>query len=263
MTCAARPALRGMAPSEVLGDVQLAPIAAGQSLRKAGGLIADSWDFFNPVAFDDVVASGFFLAGPVSGLPSAPSFRAIVQSDLPGGINYTTTADGTVPAGNTVSNTTADTAFASVNSIAANFLTVGSLIRVHARGTVSTALANVSFTFRIRYGAVLLLLGNVTVPNGVVNGGFEVTADLLVTAIGGAGTLECNGTLTVGNISSGAAAGVPGGAQGVIGSMMVNIAPITATTASLRDIVLSVQMGAAAAAVKAVLRSFVVDIIRP
>jgi hypothetical protein len=262
MTAAARPALRGTAPSETLGDPSLDPILALQSIRKSA-TVPDSWDFFTPVAFDDLVASGLFLGGPISGLPGPPSFRAIAQSDLPGGINYTTTADGTVPAGNTVSNTVADTAFASLNSIPGNFLTVGSLIRVHARGTVSTALANVSFTFRIRYGAVLMLLGNVTVPNGVTNGGFEITADMIVTSIGGAGTLECNGTLIVGNISSGAAAGTPAGAQGIIGAMMVNIAPVTATTASPRDITLFVQMGAAAAAVKAVLRSFVVDIIRP
>lgn len=262
MTAAARPVLSGVSPSGILGDTNLLQIAALQTPRKSP-TVADAWDFITAVAFDDLVGSGLFLAGPVNGLPAQPSFRAITQTDLPGGIDYVPFADGTVPAGNTVVNTAALTTFASVYSLPANFLTVGSVIRVRARGTLRTALGAVNFTFNVLYGATIMLTGTVAIPAGVVNAGFEIRGDLLPTVVGAGGTFEADGLLVTGNVSSGAAAGTPAGTQGIIGAMLVNIGTIAAATTVAKNIAIQVQMSVANANVNSVLRILTVDIARP
>lgn len=261
MTAVSRPALVGAAPSSMLGDNGLKPIIAQQSIRRSS--FGDYWDFFTPVAFDDLVGANLVLAGPTSGLPDAPTFRALVQNDLPGTINYTPYQDGSVPAGNTVSNTAATTAFASSYVVSANFLTAGSVIRVRARGLVGTSIGAVTFTFRVLYGSTVMLSGTLSVPSGVTNGGFELKGDLIANAVGGGGSFEADGMLIAGNVSSGAGAGSPAGAQGIIGAMMANIAAISAATTTNKAISIDVQMSTAAAAVKAILRQMTVDIIRP
>lgn len=103
--------------------------------------------------------------------------------------------DGTVPAGNTVTNTVADTAFASSYTIPANSLVVGNVLRVELSGVYSTALVAPTLTvkFKVEGTTVLATAAINTLVGSSTNLGWTATAMFIVTVIGASGSLECQG----------------------------------------------------------------------
>lgn len=254
MTAAARPGISGLAPSQLLDGI-LAAMADGQSIRKHAG--ADYFDFITPVVFDDSQVANLVFSGPPSGAAAPPTFRALVEADLPVGVEIMKYADGSVPAGNLVQATTTQTAFASLYTVQANYLTAGCVVRVRARGLISTGLAGIGFLFRILYGGTALLVStSIAVPGSVTNAGFEVIGDFVVTSVGATPNWEGQGVLTLGNVNGNLAGGIT--------TMMMNTAPVVSVSSSVtRNITIDVQMSAAGGANKAQLRIMTVEIIKP
>lgn len=198
MSAAARPALRGMAPSEVLGDDNLLRIANGQSVRKSAS-VADGWEFFTPLAISDTVASGLFLAGPITGLPAVPTFRAINYKDLPSGTDIAQ-GDATPQ---TVASSTLLSAIGPSFTIPSNSLTVGTILRFTASGVFGTAGLGPNLNLLLRFAAgtvTVAATGSIGMPVSLTNRGWRAEITVIVTAIGGAGAgaVEAQGMATYG-----------------------------------------------------------------
>lgn len=135
------------------------------------------------------------LAGPNSGIPAAPTFRALTTSDISltpvGTLLYSNTS---VPGGNTVANTTTPTSFSSGYTVPANGLVTGTVLRVKAYGLYSTALIAPTIKADLLFGgAAILTTGVITAVAGVTNAGWWAEGYLIVDTTGATGTLESQG----------------------------------------------------------------------
>lgn len=103
-------------------------------------------------------------------------------------------ADGSVPGGNTISNTTTETAFTSTFTIPANSLVAGQAIRMRWFGLYGTALVAPSLTAKLKFGStVVLTTGAITTIGSLSNQGWSCDALLIVTGIGAGGAIEAQG----------------------------------------------------------------------
>ena len=99
----------------------------------------------------------------------------------------------TLPAGNTIANTAAETAFTSSYTILANTLAAGNVLRFIMRGVISAA-GTATILLRIKIGGTLV--GSMTLTlSAVTNLGWNSYMDVLVQSIGVAGAFECQGEL--------------------------------------------------------------------
>lgn len=101
----------------------------------------------------------------------------------------------TIPAGNTVANTTTETAFTSTYDIPTNTLAVGSVIRIKLWGTYSTdAVLAPTIRGRLKLDATTVIdTGTITAIIGATNRGWSGEAQLVVTATGGSGSVDSQG----------------------------------------------------------------------
>ncbi len=107
-------------------------------------------------------------------------------------------ADGTVPGGNTVQNTTTPTNFASTYTIPANRLKVGSVIRIRAFGVHGTNTPPATLALAAILGGVTILgTGAITLNAGLTNNQWFAFADVIVTFIGGTGVVEAQGQMSL------------------------------------------------------------------
>lgn len=114
-------------------------------------------------------------------------------------------ADGSVPAGNTVANTVAETAITSSYTFPAGVLSVGDVITVRLAGVYSTILTP-NLTVKIKLGsATLVSTGAFATTAALSNAGWDIEATFICTVAGVGGKLECQG---VGQFGTGAASGV-------------------------------------------------------
>lgn len=98
-----------------------------------------------------------------------------------------------VPAGNTVANTTAETAFSSSYTIPANSLNVGDVILVDLAGTYGTALAAPTLEAKLKYGSTVLIdTGALTQVVGLSSQAWQALATLTVNSVGATGQMECS-----------------------------------------------------------------------
>jgi hypothetical protein len=105
-----------------------------------------------------------------------------------GGLFYSNTS---VPAGNTVANDVAATAFASSYTIAGGTLVAGDVVRVRAWGVYGTDAVAPTLTLRVKAGStVLVATSAVTMPSGVTNLGWMLDASLSIFTIGAGGTVD-------------------------------------------------------------------------
>lgn len=101
-------------------------------------------------------------------------------------------ADGSVPGGNTVGNTTAETAFASSHTIPANRLAVGMAIRITLAGRYSTDVIAPTIRIRVKIGGTTAAdTGSVTATAALSNSGWQANFFGVITAIGVGGSIEC------------------------------------------------------------------------
>lgn len=181
------------------------------------------------------------------GLP-APSTRTEVFRSDPVAINVNVT----VPGGNTVANTAAETNFSSNYSIIANSLKVGNVIKVRGRGVYGTdAVTAGTLNLKIKVGStVLLATGTITNTTSITNKGFSFEATLVVTAIGGSGALECQG-LAVLSTTLGAA----------LVAHMTNTGTVTVDTTIAQTLQASATFSVADTDNTITLRQFIVEIL--
>lgn len=103
-------------------------------------------------------------------------------------------ANTSIPAGNTVANTAADTNFTSKYTLAANALSVGQVIRFTASGTYGTALLVApTITLSVKFGSTVVASGSQTLILNLANKGWSLDAQFIVFATGSSGTIEGQG----------------------------------------------------------------------
>lgn len=155
----------------------------------------------------------------------------------------------TVPVGNTIANTTAETAFTSTYTIPANTLAVGDIIRIKLMGVYSTNVIAPTIIGKIKFGATTVSdTGSVSAVAGVTNGGWFGDGIYVVQAIGASGSLESQAYLELQSAATtGLSVNIP------------NIAPITIDTTTDLAVTITVQWGTASASNTITLREFVLE----
>lgn len=167
-------------------------------------------------------------AGPIgaTGLPgvagaTGPAGTTLVYSNT------------TVPAGNTVTNTTLETFFTSAYTIPANTLAAGMAIRVKLFGVYSTGLVAPSLTLKIYFGSTLMIAsGALTTIASITNDGWSAEGLFIVQTIGATGSVEAQGWSEFSTAATTA-----------LLSNMDNAAPITVNTTINETVQTSVQWG--------------------
>lgn len=187
--------------------------------------------------FDDAGGGGDGDPGPPGG-PGPQGVAGVPGSaGAPGAAGATGTtlvyANTTVPAGNTVSNTSSETFFTSSYTVLANTLAIGTVLRIKLFGVYSTGVVAPSLALKIYFGAtVLIASGTLTTVAGVTNDGWSAEGVFTVQTIGVAGTIEAQGLSEFSTAST-----------AVLFVNMDNTAPITADTTINETVRASIQWG--------------------
>lgn len=159
----------------------------------------------------------------------------------------------TIPAGNTVASTAAETAFTSFYTLPANTVAAGDVIRVTLSGVYSTALTPPTIEGKIKFGSTVMLdSGAVTAVGSVTNGKWNAEAWFVVQSIGAGGAVEAHGRLEFAT-TLGAALTVPIG----------NIAAIAIDTTASQAITATAQWGTSSASNTIQLREMVIERLTP
>ncbi len=99
-----------------------------------------------------------------------------------------------IPSGNTITNTTTETAFASTCTIAANTLSAGDVIRIKLWGVYSNTLTPPTVTQKIKMGSTTLAsTGAVTTGASASDKGWSSEMYILVLSTGASGTIDAQG----------------------------------------------------------------------
>ena len=160
-------------------------------------------------------------------------------------------ADGSVPGGNTVANTTTETAFSSSYTIPANRLKVNSVILVKLYGTYGTTIVSPTLTGKFKIGGQTVLnTGALTAVANLSNVGWWADAVLIVTSIGVTGTIEVQGYA---EFASAATTG--------LSVNLANTSTFTVDTTGTLALTITIQWGTANAANTITLRPIFVRIL--
>lgn len=112
-----------------------------------------------------------------------------------------TWSQATIPAA--FGTTAAETSSGNTFSFPANSLFVGQVIQLKARGVFTTAATPGTDIIRIKFGAtVLALTATYTNVASMTNVAWEIDAEIVVTAIGASGTVECAGEVTLTSLAT-------------------------------------------------------------
>lgn len=197
------------------------------------------------------------LSGAVYGsagqvLTSSGSGAAVTWADATGGgggsLVYVNTS---VPAGNTVDNTTSETAFDSDYEIGANQLQPGSVVRLKLYGVFSTDAVAPTIRIRVDLDSTTVLdSGAVTLTAGLTNEGWTLEGVLVCQTDGATGDIEAQGFVEFALSAS----------DGQVVNL-ANTAPITIDTTTSQTLAVSVEWGAADTDNTITLREMTVDLI--
>lgn len=165
----------------------------------------------------------------------APPVWADASGGGGGGATALVYVNTTIPAGNTVANTTTETAFASTFDIPANSLAVGSVIRIKLLGRFSTT-GTPTLRLRIKLDATTYIDTTAVTTVTATNFGFVTDAQLVVTAIGASGTIDAQALTELGTAAT---------TGQVVNS--VNTAGITTDTTQALSVTVTAQWSAASA----------------
>lgn len=165
------------------------------------------------------VAGAAGAAGPAG--PTGPAGTTLVY------------VNATVPAGNTVANTSSETFFTSSYTVLANSLAIGTVLRVKLFGIYSTGVVAPSLILRVYFGpTVLIASGTLTTVAAITNDGWSAEGLFTVQGIGASGTIEAQGLSEFSTAST-----------AVLFVNMDNTAPITVNTTTNAALRASVQWG--------------------
>jgi len=157
----------------------------------------------------------------------------------------------TIPSGNTVANSTTETAFASSYTIAAGALRAGSVIRIRMFGTYGTdGVLAPTIQGKLKLGSTAVLdTGSVTAVVSATNRGWSAEGQIIVQSIGTSGAIDAQGQMQFSTAATAALA-----------INMSNTATFTVDTTSTLSVSLTVQWGTADTDNTITLRQFVVEI---
>ena len=165
-------------------------------------------------------------------------------------------AQTSVQSGDTIANTTTETAFATAPAaFAANWAKVGTVLRLRASGVYSgQSLGSPAVTLNVYLGTTQLLsIVSPAVGATVTNGIWDIDAHLTVTAIGASGAIEAHGR---GFFASSATAGVSV-------PCVANTAGITVATNVSKALAVKAQWSSAATANTIRMRQLVLERLDP
>lgn len=171
----------------------------------------------------------------------------LTTADVPGvSLLYSNTS---VPVGNTVNTSIAETAFTSSIAIPSGRLTVGNVIRIKLWGVYGTNVVAPTLTGKIKLGSTTLLnTGALTTIAGVTNVGWFAEAEFIVISTGASGTIEVQGYAEFATAATtGLSVNIP------------NTAPITVDTTGNPVLTITVQWSLSNAANTISLRNMVVE----
>jgi hypothetical protein len=196
-----------------------------------------------------LAGANFGTAGQVitsNGSGSAPTWQNVSTF-----VGFSNTS---IPAGNTVANTAAETAFTSSYTVAANSLRAGSVIRVKLFGTYSTdALVAPTLQGKMKIGGTTRLdTGALTAVLGATNRGWTAEGSIVVHSIGASGVADAQGTAQFATAATAA-----------LSVHMPNTATFTLDTTATQAITVTVQWGAADVDNTITLRQMIVEISNP
>lgn len=155
--------------------------------------------------------------------------------------------------GASINTTAAETILFPDQTIPANYLADGRMLKLRVKGKWSTTTGTVTVVFRVRWGGVagtlLCATGTITQLVSITNGYFDLEVDLVVRTNGSTGTIMANGVARVFAATAptiGSATGAPANAPMTAGGQT---APAAVTVNLNADTALSVtaQMGASSA----------------
>jgi len=227
-----------------IGDGTEAVLVPGPGLSGGGAMLGNvPIRLTAPVPwFDDAGGGGDGDPGP----PGPSGSQGIAGVAGPPGVAGAAGPPGTtlvfsnttVPAGNTVANTSVETFFTSSYVIPPSALIAGMVVRVKLFGVYSTGVIAPTLTLRIYFGAtVLVSSGAITTVAGVTNEGWSGEGLFIVQTIGATGTVEAQG---LSEFSTAATA--------ALFINMDNTASITVNTTIAQTAQVSVQWGGTVAA---------------
>ena len=167
--------------------------------------------------------------------------------------NMVLSANTSIPAGNTVANTTTETAFASSGSIPANTLAAGSVVRIKLWGTYGTTVVSPNLTGKLKIGSQALLnTGALSAAINLSNAGWFADASIVVQSIGGSGVIDAQGFAEFASAATtGLSVNVP------------NTSTFTVDTTTTQAITVTIQWSAANAANTITLRQMIVEVLNP
>lgn len=136
-----------------------------------------------------------------------------------------------VPAGNTIASTNAETAFSSTYTIPANTLKIGSVIKMKLFGIYGTTLVAPTLTGKIKIGSTVVLnTGALSAVAGLTNSGWFADALVSINSIGSNGSFEVQGFAEFATAATaGLNVNVANAAPFTIDSTLDQILSITAT----------------------------------
>ena len=162
-------------------------------------------------------------------------------------------ANTSIPGGNTVANTTTETAFSSSYTIPANTLVAGSVVRVKLWGVYGTTIISPMLTGKVKWGSQTLLnTGALSAAVSLTNAGWFADCSFLVQSAGGSGVVDAQGFAEFASAATtGLSVNVP------------NTSTFTVDTTATQAITVTVQWSAANAANTITLRQMVVEVLNP
>lgn len=216
-----------------IGD-RLYPTASGLVDTRAASGLGTAGGALGPCEYIALEASTV-AGGIVEALPVGLTAR---------GLLFTSTSDSA-----TITNTVAETTF-TVNqtTIPANTLKVGDVLRLRARVVIPLSNGADTLTLRLKLGAVTLMTVAAFDP-AAANDEVYITADFVVTAIGGAGSINGGGIF----------------AFGILGTATARHFALAATaldTTIANLLSMTAQWSAASAGSTTILRNLIVELIR-
>lgn len=197
-----------------------------------------------------------------TGLTGAPGYGQVAVGNASCGYTLTATSslkispkkfvNITVPSGNTIANTTTETAFASTYTIPANTLEVGDIIRIKLWGVYSNTLTPPTVIGKVKIGStVFATTGTITGGAAASNAGWSGEESIVVQSIGSSGVVDAQAFLEFATAATAALTiNVP------------NASTLTLDTTADQAITVTVQWGTASASNTITLRQMIVEILK-
>lgn len=136
----------------------------------------------------------------------------------------------TIPAGNTVANTTSETAFTSTYDIAANSLAVGTVVRIKLYGIYGTDAVPPTLRLRVKLDSTTVLdTTAVTLTAALADDGWTADIQCVVRAIGASGSVDSQGLFEFSSaVADGQLVNTPNSTAAVIDTTAAQTVSVTA-----------------------------------